>query len=424
MTPSSVTLHNANTILSLIGVPSMSPTAQPSLTLDTRKLALDLLQDMQQDIKIRLKRIPLYASVADTLSHHYQLKCHRTHQQLAGLDITLTSTTHALAVLHQSRSESEHRLAEYENILDEARQSAEQRRTKKSKREQQYNHFYFVPVVSRQLEKKYKRALDKNALAEEQVCQIRQGMEVCQVALRDATQQKTLYQKELENAKSQREEIEQQLQAAEERRQHLEKGKQFWTEFEVCQARIVSECLQQIQRIVEQKSKSQNTTGLKERDEWCRVFRMACDKYEACEISGEEQWGDGLVVEFECARCKTAQQGSPLPDKIRSSDLLCRTCYDEIRTSRIVEKKMSAFGEKLGLERPSNPRTGSKSSFLSFGSNRPSSVVEDNKSGMKHKLKAMFYKKPQPTGYCDTPGSQQGSAYSSKTFIDDGSVMI
>ncbi|KAI9012630.1 hypothetical protein CLU79DRAFT_769409, partial [Phycomyces nitens] len=283
-----------------------------------------------------------YDITADCLDRHYKAKIYAARQDLTGLEVSLAGLTHALAILQQTRRVSEREMAEHEQVLDQARNYAQQRQNKKSKREQQYNHFYFVPLVSRQFENKYKRASDKNAFAEDQVCKIRSAIEECQATIRDTAKEQKLRQSEFEQDTRKRDIIEQDIRESEDMLGHLTKGRQFWAEFDTCQAHILIECTKQMTALFGQSEKKSKSPKLQqERDEWIRVFRLACLNYGECERQGEERWGTGLKAEFVCARCNVLKLEWPMPDKVRTNDLLCAECYEDTRTSMIVEKKVN-----------------------------------------------------------------------------------
>ncbi|KAI9477160.1 hypothetical protein BDB00DRAFT_734056, partial [Zychaea mexicana] len=264
---------------------------------------------------------------------------------------------HQVARLRQQRSESEQRLAGFERQLQGIRDYAQQRRTKKTKREKQYNHFYFVPVLSNQYHKKYVRAHDKNALAEEQVVQIREQIEACQEAVRQAAHQLGRKQQEHDAQMEQRHAVHGQVAEADQCLNYLHQGQQFWDHFEQYQAAVVLEsCDRLIERfrsnsgdqiqqplLFSRRRSSSSTAASPHREEerdWTVIFRTVCKEYGEREAFGAEKW-DHVEVDFDCARCKQSLVGWPTPDKVHTSDLLCAVCYQETRTSMIMEKKMN-----------------------------------------------------------------------------------
>ncbi|KAI9263102.1 hypothetical protein BDA99DRAFT_427193, partial [Phascolomyces articulosus] len=264
---------------------------------------------------------------------------------------------HQVARLRQQRGETEQRLSGFERELQGTRAYAQQRRTKKTKREKQYNHFYFVPVLSNQYHKKYVRAHDKNAVAEEQVVQIRESIESCQEAVRQAANQLMKKQQEHDAQLEQRQAVHGQVAEADQCLNYLHQGQQFWDHFEQYQAALVIEsCDRLIERFRSNSGDNYNGGGFpsrrrssstphqqeEEERDWTVIFRTVCKEYGEREAFGAEKW-DHIEVDFECARCRQSMVGWPTPDKVHTSDLLCASCYQETRTSMIMEKKMNQF---------------------------------------------------------------------------------
>ncbi|KAI8147882.1 hypothetical protein BJV82DRAFT_593759 [Fennellomyces sp. T-0311] len=343
-----VNKNKADEVLRLLS--SNEPTA--------RRQALHALKDIQQNVRARQKRIRTYALTVHALERQYALWQQSARTQLGQLDTTVADLNHQVARLRQQRSETEQRLTKFERELQGIREYAQQRRTKKTKREKQYNHFYFVPVLSSQYHKKYVRAHDKNALAEEQVVQLRQSIEECQQAVRQAANLLSRKQQEHDSQLEQRQAVHHQVAEADQCLNYLHQGQQFWDHFDQYQAAVlIDSCDRLIERFRSNSGDQQlfarrRSTVLQDGDrDYTVIFKSICSEYGEREAYGAQKW-DNVEVDFDCARCRQSLVGWPTPDKVHASDLLCAACYQETRTSMIMEKKMNAFSGKLGIERP------------------------------------------------------------------------
>ena len=308
-----------------------------------KRQALTSLRDIQNTVKSRQKRNRTYALTTQALERQYSQWHHSARHQLTQLAIHVADLNHQVARLRQQRGEIEQRLSGYERELQGIRAYAQQRRTKKTKREKQYNHFYFVPILSNQYHKKYIRAHDKNASAEEQVVQIRESIEACQEAVRQAAHQLIKKQQEHDAHLERREAFHGQVAEADQCLNYLRQGQRFWDHFDEYQAALVIEsCDRLIERFrsnsgdiyangsPRRRSSSTHYQQEQERD-WTVIFHTVCKEYGEREAFGAEKW-DSVEVDFDCARCRQSLVGWPTPDKVHTYDLLCAACYQETRT--------------------------------------------------------------------------------------------
>ncbi|KAJ8651443.1 hypothetical protein O0I10_013008 [Lichtheimia ornata] len=352
----------------------------------TRRQALHSLRDLQQAVKARQKRIRIFNLTVQALDQQYARWQYSARQQLTHLDTMVADLNHQVAKLRQQRSENEEQLKVFERQLQGIREYAQRRRTKKTKREKQYNHFYFIPVVSKSFQQKYVRAQDKNAAAEQEVVQIRESIEAIQAAVRQAGNLLGRKQQEHDAQMEQRRAVHVQVAAADKCLAYLHEGQHFWNHFDQNQAEVVIEACSQLMQTFRSTSepqlfrrRSSTSTDPQQRD-WRVVFKSACIEYGEREAYGATKW-DNVEVEFDCARCQQSLVGWPTPDKVHTADLLCAVCYQDMRTSMIMEKKMNVIGGKLGIERPEGPRRYSSSSkstsrfsTSSVGSSSPSTT--------------------------------------------------
>lgn len=342
-----------------------------------RRHASQMLKEMQQTVKARQKRIRLYISTVQALEHQYAQWQVAARQQLAQLDIDIADLNHQIVRIKQQRSNKEQELAGIEQHLQSVRDYAQQRHDKKTKRERQYNQYYNIPIINKQYQKKYVRAHDKNARAEQELVQIREAMDECQEAARQSASLAVRKQQEYDAKIEQRDAVQQQIAEADKCLAYLRQGQQFWTHFDQYQADLLTEASNRLIEISKSTNGSndlfskrrRSSTQLQPQDQqqrdWTVTFRSVCYEYGEKEKYGSEKW-DQVEVEFECARCRQSLVGWPTPDKVRQLDLLCVPCYQETRTSMIMEKKMNALSGKFGIERPvsldSSRRTSSSSS--------------------------------------------------------------
>ncbi|ORY90415.1 hypothetical protein BCR43DRAFT_412884, partial [Syncephalastrum racemosum] len=252
---------------------------------------------------------------------------------------------HQMARLRQQRSEAEDRLTGFDKQLEQLRAYAAARRDKKSKRERQYNQFYHVPVLAGQYRKKYSRAQAKNAHAEQQVAQLRAEVDAIQNDARSSVTRVRQLTDAVEDVRQQQAALAERVDRGERCLAFLKQGLEFWATFDRNQAGPLLDSLDGRQPVLMQK--------------------LAAE-YANREAYAAQHW-DHVDVEFTCAKCRQTQVGWPTPDKVRTADLLCAECYQQARTSMIVEKKMNAWSGRLGL----GERQTSQQSLL----DRPPSLV-------------------------------------------------
>ncbi|KAI7875001.1 hypothetical protein K492DRAFT_173874 [Lichtheimia hyalospora FSU 10163] len=332
-----------------------------------RRQAIHFIRDIQHTVKARQKRIRIFNLTVQALDQQYARWQYSARQQLTHLDTMVADLNHQVAKLRQQRTENEEQLKVFERQLQGIREYAQRRRTKKTKREKQYNHFYFIPVVSKSFQQKYVRAQDKNAAAEQEVVQIRESIEAIQAAVRQAGNLLGRKQQEHDAQMEQRHAVHVQVAAADKCLAYLHEGQHFWNHFDQNQAEVVIEACNQLMQTFRSTSepqlfrrRSSTSTDQQQRD-WRVVFKSACIEYGEKEAYAATKW-DNVEVEFDCARCQQSLVGWPTPDKVHTADLLCAVCYQDMRTSMIMEKKMNVIGGKLGIERPEGPRRYSSSS--------------------------------------------------------------
>ncbi|KAI8142055.1 hypothetical protein BJV82DRAFT_616988 [Fennellomyces sp. T-0311] len=214
--------------------------------------------------------------------------------------------------LQQQKQTIDQQLDRYEHDLPLIQQYAHHRQVKRSKRQKQYNSFYWIPLLSARFKLKYMRARDKFAKAEHHVAQIRQAMETCQRSNRRISQSICHSREQHDQTKNHRNRIEKQLKHLEGTMTMLNEGRQFWYDFEKYQARTLMEAIHCL---------------IQEHDEqWITAFKMACFEYDECIQHGEERWFT-IQVEFDCALCNNVRWEWPCLDV---HGLLCHACQRSI----------------------------------------------------------------------------------------------
>ncbi|KAI8373077.1 uncharacterized protein BYT42DRAFT_476025, partial [Radiomyces spectabilis] len=180
------------------------------------------------------------------------------------------------------------------------RDYAQARRTKKTKREQQYNHFYFIPVLSTQYKQKYIRARDKNAMAEQRLSDIRSEQERCRELLRETAKELTKQQQDREQAQQQWQTLEQEITKASKLVQFLKEGQTFWSQFDGHQSNLVLESGRYLIRALQEHKVAEDADFR----HWIATFKMACMEYGEGEQYGDRKWDTGqMEVEYDCSRC-------------------------------------------------------------------------------------------------------------------------
>ncbi|KAL9538209.1 hypothetical protein MBANPS3_011104 [Mucor bainieri] len=300
----------------------------------------------------------------------------------------VTYIVHDMDQLTCRRTALKEELDAHEQELTEIRDYAEQRRNKKSKRERQYHQLYHVPLVAAQYKKKYMRARDKNSDAEEKVSEIRAVVDSCQRAIGEISKSLGDCQRKKEQLILNQQDVEHQTTETQELMTSLQEGCKFWQGFDQHQSitaqKAVTHFIESLQR------NSTSNTALRQcvdpNNDIVKLFKMALYEYGEAERYADQRWGR-LHVEFDCAKCQVSQVGWPKPDKVRPNNLLCAACYQEYRTSMILEKKMTGVSQQLlNLPGGSMLSFSSQSTLNSMASSSDDTSTKSSKPGFKKML--------------------------------------
>ncbi|KAI7902427.1 uncharacterized protein BX663DRAFT_511018 [Cokeromyces recurvatus] len=348
------------------------------------KFMMLLLREIEDQLEARQKKNKIFYQVVHAIEYKYRKKIMDNQQHIQQIQCDLNYIIKDNDAIASRRICVQQELEELEEELNEMREYAEQRRNKKSKRERQYHQLYHVPLIAAQYKKKYVRARDKNLDAEEKLSEIRTCVDASQGALNELARALAENQSKSQELMSQQQSLEKETKDTEELVFKLHEACKFWQSFDENQAlsvqKATTQFIETIQKYVNALQKVMNPN-----QDFIKFFKLALLEYGEAERYAVQRWGQ-LQVEYECAKCHNLYSGWPKPDKVRTSDLLCDSCYQEHRTSMIWEKKITGVKDKSQqlLSLPSNSRLSFSSTNSSNDSGSPSS------SSKKPGFKKMF----------------------------------
>lgn len=354
------------------------------------KSMMHVLREVEEQIYHRQKKNKLFYQVVSNIEARYQKQIYTCRQLVDNIHSELHYTSQDIKHLTHKRSSLKEELDTHEEELNGIRDYAEQRRNKKSKRERQYHQLYNIPIVNNQFKKKYVRARDKNSDAEEKVSEVRATVDSCQRAIGEMSKSIVDCQKKQEQLLKEQQDAEQQQKEAEELVFHMQEGVKFWQGFDQYQSDTAAKATTTFIETIQKHAKNHNTFHkiMDPNNDFVKLLKMALYEYGEAEKYAHGRWGR-LQVDFDCAKCKVSQYGWPMPDKVRTSDLLCEPCYKENRTAMIWEKKM-----KMGMDRSQQLLSLPGGSTLSFASSTTvASTASSNSSsstGKKPGFKKMM----------------------------------
>lgn len=350
------------------------------------KSMMHYLREIEEQLQARQKKIKIFNQIVDATRDRYKRKIYANRQLICRIYSEIDDIGHDMSRLTSQRATLKQELEEHEDELNEIREYAEQRRNKKSKRERQYHQLYNIPIVATQYKKKYVRARDKNSDAEEKVSEVRATVDSCQRAISETSKTLADCQKKKEELISQQQDLEAQKKKDEELLFDLHEGSKFWSGFDEYQSATAAKATTGFVETIQKHSRNYNTFHkiMDPNIDFVKIFKMALYEYGEGEKYAESRWGQ-LQVEYDCAKCQTSHFGWPKPDKVRTTDLLCDTCYQQNRTSMIWEKKM-----KMGMNKSSQLLNLPGGSTLSFSSQSTATSNTSSSSSGKPGFKKVF----------------------------------
>jgi hypothetical protein len=308
------------------------------------RLCLRALRDTHQAVLTRQKMCRIFSLVYNTVKVDQNKTLYTQTQLLRRIRTEHAELKQRIETLQNSRTHIDLELNLMEDHMNSARDHAQQRRDKRNKREHQYNQAYFVPFVSNYWQKKYLRARDKNATAEQMVCEMRDRIEQCREELREIGRELGKIQIVAADLDQQKEQAEATTATVQEFNQRLSQANIFWSRFAggTCQELITS-----ITNMVALLERPRDTRAYyNDVQAALQNFVNINNDYHAEDGFGQDKFGT-IELDYTCSRCSQSQHGWPCVDKVRNQDLLCPTCYKETRLSMVVEKKVNALGVKL-----------------------------------------------------------------------------
>ncbi|KAI8636576.1 hypothetical protein BD408DRAFT_320604, partial [Parasitella parasitica] len=217
-----------------------------------------------------------------------------------------------------------------EHELQFARSIAEKCREKKIRSEQQYHAVVSVPLLSLQSKKRYLKARDSNAEAEQQVSEKREALEKCRAHLKLMSRTVSAQYSEQDQLCTQRRGSVDTIMTSTQQLAYLKQGCEFWTGFDSYQAQVVLESAIYLSDLENQPSKKKTSNSfLDVHHVWTKTFKLACFEYGDRELYGDTRWNPNVLeITFDCDMCQTSQTG--WPRVVRDHELACELCYSTI----------------------------------------------------------------------------------------------
>ncbi|KAI8084996.1 uncharacterized protein BX664DRAFT_338292 [Halteromyces radiatus] len=355
------------------------------LALDGNKAVFQRLKDMEKEIQARHKKTRIYSWTIAALQRQYQVRLCEDRLLMERRETQWNKLIERRHQLQQEIVTYTNRIQEQESQLQDTRTHAHQRYEKYKRRQHQYHRYAKVPLFGHTYKRKYLRAQKKNQLAESQVAACRHVID----AIKD---KRIAAAREIHQDQQAHEQLKIDIQCIRDRisknenlcNKQWKDGLTFWTERMALACLAVDQKIVSIQHLLRQQSSTQ------ELDSVLTSFQLACLDYEQTETYGEQQSPWSLEnVDFTCAKCmQLIHQEKPMPDKNRTSDILCATCYQTSRTTMIIKKKLgflqspssssssslvtSPYSSLLLPSSPSPPLTPNPSRQSSFTHDSPS----------------------------------------------------
>ncbi|KAG1045063.1 hypothetical protein G6F43_011353 [Rhizopus delemar] len=354
---------------------------------NTSKLMMNALHKIKENIENRRKKNLKFYQTSTLVEGIYNKEIYSHRQLSSSIHGEIKYIENDIYQLSKQQEILKQELNMHKEEMSIIREYAEYRKNKKTKREKQYHDFYHVPILAAQYKKKYIRALDKNSDAEEQVSKVRSTVDSCQLVIIETAKAINESQKMVESLIIQKQDAENKVKQAEEMINELHEGQKFWSGFDNSQLPTALKATQALIEVIQKHERKSNTNiaqAVNNENEFVKLFKLALYQYAEAENFAESRWGNSQV-EFSCAKCKNNQVGWPNLDSIRTSDLLCDSCYKETQTSMVLEKKINGM---IGTENNKHIQILKEGSSFSLSSVASSSSNSSNRN--KAGLKKMF----------------------------------
>lgn len=289
-----------------------------------------LLHQVIDQVHQRRTMIHNYLTTVNIISQHCNRKKNSLEQLIHHLDGRGQALDQGLQKISHQQKELERRQIHLEQELQFARAIAEKSREKKLRCEQHYHAVVSVPLLSAQSKKRYLKARDNNAEAEQQVSEKREALEKCRAHLKLMSRTVSAQYFEQDQLYTQRRGSVDTIMTSTQQLAYLKQGCEFWTGFDSYQAQVVLESAIYLSDLENQPNKKKiNNSLLDIHQVWTKTFKLACFEYGDREIYGDTRWNPNVLeVNFDCDMCQTSQTG--WPKVVRDCELACELCYSTI----------------------------------------------------------------------------------------------
>jgi hypothetical protein len=283
-----------------------------------------LLHQVIHQVEHRRKLIQEYLQTVDIISRQYDRKQQSLEQLIHQLDDREHCLDEGLLKINAQQKELERRQIRIERDLQTMRQIAERYREKKMRCEQYYHAMASVPLLCAQSKKRYIKARDKNAEAEQQLSEVRQALDKCRAHLKLVSKTVSAQYSEQDSLSNQRRGSVDTIMSSRQQLDYLRQGSEFWSGFDSYQAQVV---LESAVYLLDPNQPPKKRDGPLDMDQvWIKTFKLACFEYGDRELYGDMRWNaKSLQINFDCDLCQTSQVG--WPKVVRDQELACELCY-------------------------------------------------------------------------------------------------
>ncbi|SAM01527.1 hypothetical protein [Absidia glauca] len=287
---------------------------------------------IQKILQARRKKIQVYTWTVMALQRQIQRRlcedrllaeCHAT--QCARL-------AHHVNTLEKEINQTTKQIQDHHTILEAACARTQLCLAKCQARQRQHKRYASIPLVGTIYKRKYRRAQQKSQQAENEAAVQRGTMDALKKKRAASVRQRHQDQQEQYHLQTAIRQLKDQIRASEADETQWTDGLTFWRDHMAPLCLLVDQKAVLLQYLLTQKDHQAMSV--------LEAFQLACVEYERAEAFGDRQWRLEKV-DFDCAKChQRIKQGSPLPDKIKPTDILCSPCYQGSRTRMIIKKKL------------------------------------------------------------------------------------
>jgi hypothetical protein len=316
-----------------------------------------MLHQVIDQVNQRRTMIHNFLTTVNIISQHCNRKKNSLEELIHHLDGRGQVLDQGLQKINHQQKELERRQIHLEQELQFARAVAEKSREKKLRCEQNYHAVVSVPLLSAQSKKRYLKARDSNAEAEQQVSEKREALEKCRAHLKLMSRTVSAQYFEQDQLYTQRRGSVDTIMTSTQQLAYLKQGYEFWLGFDSYQAQVVLESAIYLSDLENQPNKKKIGNSLLDIHQvWTKTFKLACFEYGDREIYGLTRWNpDVLEINFDCDMCQTPQRG--WPKVVRGHELACELCYSTTTKEEqysIKPKENDNNGSKVSVSKEQN----------------------------------------------------------------------